>query len=147
MGHAVVDLFQSSKANISGHISNIIAESEVDPEATVRKFRTVRQEGVRQVTRTLTYYNLDLIISVGYRVKSRITTQFRIWATERLREYLVKGFTMDDAKLENLAAVPTSSSCRSAFVTSDPAKTCSTVRCSTCTPTAGASAGHSVGYK
>lgn len=98
----LVELFQSSKANISEHISNILAEGEVDPAATVREFRTVRQEGARQVTRTLTYYNLDVILSVGYRVRSKIATQFRIWATERLREYLVKGFTMDDAKLKNL---------------------------------------------
>lgn len=98
----LVELFQSSKANISEHISNIMAEGEVDPAATVREFRTVRQEGSRQVTRTLTYYNLDVILSIGYRVKSTIATQFRIWATERLREYLVKGFTMDDAKLKNL---------------------------------------------
>ena len=98
----LVELFQSSKANISEHISNIFDEGEVDPSATVREFRTVRQEGSRQVTRTLTYYNLDVVLSVGYRVRSKIATQFRIWATERLREYLVKGFTMDDAKLKNL---------------------------------------------
>lgn len=98
----LVELFQSSKANISEHISNVIAEGEVDPAATVREFRTVRQEGSRQVSRTLTYYNLDMILSVGYRVRSKVATQFRIWATERLREYLVKGFTMDDAKLKNL---------------------------------------------
>jgi len=98
----LVELFQSSKANISEHISNIFDEGEVDPSATVREFRTVRQEGSRQVTRTLTYYNLDVILSVGYRVRSKVATQFRIWATERLREYLVKGFTMDDAKLKNL---------------------------------------------
>lgn len=98
----LVELFQSSKANISEHISNIFDEGEVDPSATVREFRTVRQEGSRQVTRTLTHYNLDVILSVGYRVRSKVATQFRIWATERLREYLVKGFTMDDAKLKNL---------------------------------------------
>lgn len=98
----LVELFQSSKANISEHISNIFDEGEVDPSATVREFRTVRQEGSRQVTRTLAYYNLDVILSVGYRVRSKVATQFRIWATERLREYLVKGFTMDDAKLKNL---------------------------------------------
>lgn len=98
----LVDLFQSSKANISQHIKNIFHEGELDPEATVRDFRTVRQEGSRQVERTLTYYNLDVILSVGYRVKSKVATQFRIWATERLREYLIKGFTMDDAKLKNL---------------------------------------------
>lgn len=98
----LVELFQSSKANISEHIKNIFHEGELDPEATVRDFRTVRQEGSRQVERTLTYYNLDVILSVGYRVKSKVATQFRIWATERLREYLIKGFTMDDAKLKNL---------------------------------------------
>lgn len=98
----LVELFQSSKANISEHISNVIAEGEVDPAATVREFRTVRQEGSRQVSRVLTYYNLDMILSVGYRVRSKVATQFRIWATERLRGYLVKGFTMDDAKLKNL---------------------------------------------
>lgn len=98
----LVELFQSSKANISEHISNIFAEGELDPVATVRESRTVRQEGSRQVSRTLTYYNLDVILSVGYRVRSKIATQFRIWATERLREYLVKGFTMDDVKLKNL---------------------------------------------
>lgn len=98
----LVELFHSSKANISEHISNIFDEGEVDPSATVREFRTVRQEGSRQVTRTLTYYNLDVILSVGYRVRSKVATQFRIWATERLREYLVKGFAMDDAKLKDL---------------------------------------------
>ena len=98
----LVELFQSSKANISEHISNIFAEGELDPAATVRESRTVRQEGSRQVSRALTYYNLDVILSVGYRVRSKIATQFRIWVTERLREYLVKGFTMDDAKLKNL---------------------------------------------
>lgn len=98
----LVELFQSSKATISEHISNIFDEGEVDPSATVRDFRTVRTEGSREVTRTLTYYNLDVILSVGYRVRSKVATQFRIWATERLREYLVKGFTMDDVKLKNL---------------------------------------------
>src|SRR6218665_4086688 len=85
-----------------GHIANIYAEGELSQEATCREFRQVRAEGTRQVTRTLPFYNLDLIISLGYRVKSGIATQFRIWATERLREYLVKGFTMDDARLKNL---------------------------------------------
>lgn len=98
----LVELFQSSKANISEHIKNVFDEGELTPEATVRDFRTVRKEGSRQVERSLTYYNLDLIISVGYRVKSKVATQFRIWATDRLREYLVKGFTMDDEKLKNL---------------------------------------------
>lgn len=98
----LVELFQSSKANISEHIRNVFDEGEVDREATVREFRTVRQEGSRRVTRVLTYYNLDVILSVGYRVRSKVATQFRIWASQRLHEYLVKGFTMDDAKLKNL---------------------------------------------
>ncbi|MBS3974516.1 MAG: virulence RhuM family protein [Actinobacteria bacterium] len=98
----LVDLFQSSKANISEHIKNVFEEGELAPEATVRDFRTVRQEGSREVERTLTHYNLDVILSVGYRVKSKVATRFRIWATERLREYLAKGFVMDDARLKNL---------------------------------------------
>lgn len=98
----LADLFQTSRTNIVEHIANIYAEGELSQEATCREFRQVRAEGTRQVTRTLPFYNLDLIISLGYRVKSGIATQFRIWATERLREYLVKGFTMDDARLKNL---------------------------------------------
>lgn len=98
----LVELFQSSKASVSEHIKNIFDEGELDPEATVRDFRTVRSEGSREVERSLTHYNLDLIISLGYRVRSGVATRFRIWATERLREYLVKGFTMDDRKLKDL---------------------------------------------
>ena len=96
------ELYQTGKANISEHIKNIFEEKELDEESTVRKFRTVQEEGSRTVTRTLTYYNLDMIISIGYRVKSIIATQFRRWATERLKEYMVKGFTMDDERLKNL---------------------------------------------
>lgn len=96
------DLFQTSRTNVVEHIANIYAEGELSQEATCREFRQVRTEGSRQVTRAQPYYNLDLIISLGYRVKSAIATQFRIWATERLREYLIKGFTMDDARLKNL---------------------------------------------
>lgn len=98
----LADLFQTSRTNVVEHIGNIYAEGELSQEATCREFRQVRTEGSRQVTRTLPFYNLDLIISLGYRVKSTLATQFRIWATERLREYLVKGFTMDDARLKNL---------------------------------------------
>lgn len=98
----IADLFQTSRTNIVEHIRNIYDEGELASEATCRDFRQVRQEGSRQVTRTLPFYNLDLIISVGYRVKSVLATRFRIWATERLREYLVKGFTMNDEKLKNL---------------------------------------------
>ncbi len=99
----LVELFQSSKANISEHIRNIFDEEELTPEATVRKFRTVRLEGSREVARDIEHYNLDMIISLGYRVKSKVATQFRIWATERLREYIVKGFTMDDERLKGNA--------------------------------------------
>ena len=98
----LVKLFDSSKANISEHIKNIYDEGELDEESTVRKFRTVQIEGDREVTRTVTHYNLDMIISLGYRVKSIVATKFRRWATERLKEYLIKGFTMDDDRLKNL---------------------------------------------
>ena len=98
----LVELFQSSKANISEHIKNIYTEQELSPQATVRKFRTVQKEGVREVSRDIEHYNLDLIISLGYRVKSNIATKFRIWATARLREYIVKGFTIDSDRLKNL---------------------------------------------
>lgn len=96
----MVALFQSSKSNISEHIKHVFEEGELKPDSTVRKFRTVRTEGSRQIERELEYYNLDVIISVGYRVKSHRGTQFRIWATERLREYLIKGFTMNDELLK-----------------------------------------------
>ena len=96
------ELYQSSKANVSEHIQNIFSEKELDEESTVRKFRTVQTEGTRSVSRELTYYNLDMIISLGYRIKSSIATQFRRWATERLKEYMIKGFTMDDERLKNL---------------------------------------------
>ena len=96
----MVELFQSSKSNISEHIKHIFEEGELTEDTTVRKFRTVRLEGVRQVEREIEHYNLDVIISVGYRVKSLRGTQFRIWATERLREYLIKGFTMNDDLLK-----------------------------------------------
>ncbi len=96
------ELYQSSKTNVSEHIKNIFEEGELDEGATVRKFRTVQTEGDRSVNRELTYYNLDMIISLGYRIKSSIATQFRRWATARLKEYMIKGFTMDDERLKNL---------------------------------------------
>ena len=106
----MAELFQSSKQNISHHIQAIYEEGELEPEATVKKYLTVRREGNRDVRRELDYYNLDMIISVGYRVKSLVATRFRIWATQRLTEYIVKGFTMDDERLKNPpvkdAAVP-----------------------------------------
>ena len=90
----MAELFQSSRSNIVEHIQNIYAEGELDEEAPCRKFRQVRTEGTRQVNREMPFYNLDVIISVGYRVKSLIATQFRRWATERLKEYMIKGFTI-----------------------------------------------------
>jgi hypothetical protein len=97
----MAELFQTSVPNISMHIRSIYEEDELAPEATVKKFLTVRREGARDVKRELEYYNLDMIISVGYRVKSLIATRFRIWATQRLKEYIVKGFAMDDERLKN----------------------------------------------
>jgi hypothetical protein len=96
----MVELFQSSKSNISEHIKHIFEEGELKQDSTVRKFRTVRKEANREVEREIVHYNLDVIISVGYRVKSLRGTQFRMWATERLREYLIKGFTMNDDLLK-----------------------------------------------
>ena len=97
----LVELFQSSKQNISHHINSIYEEGELKPEATVKKYLTVRQEGSRQVKRLLDYYNLDMIISVGYRVKSHVATKFRIWATQQLTEFIKKGFILDDERLKN----------------------------------------------
>lgn len=97
----MAELFQTTKQNISLHIQNIYDEGELTPAATVKKSLTVRQEGKRQVRRELEFYNLDMIISVGYRVKSLLATRFRIWATQRLREYMLKGFVMDDERLKN----------------------------------------------
>ena len=94
------ELFNKSKATISEHIKNVFEEGELDALATVRNFRTVQQEGVRTVERKIDYYNLDVIISVGYRVKSHQGTKFRQWATARLREFIVKGFAMNDELLK-----------------------------------------------
>lgn len=96
----IVTLFNSSKANISEHISHIFQEEELDRETTVRKFRTVRKEGSRNVSRNLEYYNLDMIIAVGYRVNSKIATKFRKWATNTLREYLTKGYVINEKMLK-----------------------------------------------
>ena len=97
----LAELFQRDKSVISKHIKNIFEEGELHPEATVAKNATVQTEGARAVSRDLEFYNLDVIIAVGYRVKSHRGTQFRQWATQRLREYIVKGFTMDDERLKN----------------------------------------------
>jgi hypothetical protein len=95
----LADLFQRDKSVISRHIQNVFNEGELEAEATVAKIATVQKEGDRSITREIDYYNLDVIISVGYRVKSHRGTQFRIWATQTLRDYLVKGFVMNDARL------------------------------------------------
>lgn len=98
---AISELFQSSKQNVSHHINNIYDEKELTPSATVKKYLTVRKEGEREVSRLLDYYNLDIIISVGYRIKSGVATKFRQWATQRLKDYIVKGFTLDVERLKN----------------------------------------------
>ena len=98
----MAELFERNKSTISRHIKNIYEENELTPEATVAKFATVQNEGGRRVERLMDYYNLDVIISVGYRVKSLRGTQFRQWATKRINEYIRKGFTMDDERLKNL---------------------------------------------
>ena len=95
------ELFQKSKATISEHIKNVLEEGELDASATVRNFRTVQTEGKREVERAIDYYNHDVIISVGYRVKSPQGTQFRIWATQRLKEYIIKGFTLNDDRFKS----------------------------------------------
>lgn len=97
---AMAALFDVAKSTISEHLSNIYASNELSKEATVREFRTVQTEGERNVTRNLEYYNLDAIISVGYRVNSAKATQFRIWATQTLKEFIIKGFVMDDERLK-----------------------------------------------
>jgi len=97
----IADLFERDKSTISRHIKNVYDEGELGRVATVANFATVQSEGNRQVERQIEYYNLDVIISVGYRVKSLRGTQFRKWATKRLNEYIRKGFTMDDERLKN----------------------------------------------
>ena len=93
-------LFGKAKSTVSEHIRNIFDEGELEQKATVRKFRTVRREGNREVERTLEYYNLDVIISIGYRVKSKQGTRFRIWATQRIKEYIIKGFALNDERFK-----------------------------------------------
>ena len=96
------ELFQRDKSTISRHIRNVFDEGELDRNSTVANFATVQTEGSRSVERSIEYYNLDVIISVGYRVKSQRGVQFRIWASNLLKEYLKKGFVMDDERLKNL---------------------------------------------
>lgn len=101
----MAELFDRDKSVISRHIKNIFDEGELLPDPTVAKYATVQTEGARDVTRQVEFYNLDVIISVGYRVKSLRGTQFRIWATQRLREYIVKGFAIDDRRLKDAGGV------------------------------------------
>jgi len=96
----MADLFQTTKQNISLHIRNIFEENELEEKSTVKDYLTVQKEGTRKVKRNLVHYNLDVIISVGYRVKSHVGTHFRIWATQRIKEYIIKGFVLDDERLK-----------------------------------------------
>ncbi len=97
----MAELFQKDVRTINEHIRNVYDEGELDPDSTIRKFRIVQTEGRRQVARLVEFYNLDMIISVGYRVKSHVATRFRIWATQKLKEYIIKGFVLDDERLKN----------------------------------------------
>ena len=101
----MAELFDVDVRTISEHLSNVFSSGELEKEATIRKFRIVRREGTRNVTRSVEHYNLDAIISVGYRVKSATATQFRIWATKRLREYLVQGYSINRQRLEQLGQI------------------------------------------
>jgi len=98
----MAELYQTSRTNVIEHIKHIYEEGELQEEGTCRNFRQVRLEGKRRVSRELPFYNLDMIIALGYRVRSIIATRFRQWATERLKEYIVKGFTLDDERLKKL---------------------------------------------
>ena len=97
----IADLFSVERSVVTKHLQNIFQEGELDKNLTCAKIAQVQAEGKRQVTRDMEFYNLDAILSVGYRVNSRQATLFRIWATERLKEYIIKGFTMDDGRLKN----------------------------------------------
>ena len=107
----MADLYQTSRTNVVEHIKHIYEEQELDIDSTCRNFRQVRQEGNRQVEREIPFYNLDMIISLGYRVKSRIATNFRRWATERLKEYMIKGFTWTSRRSCTLWAAFPAPSC------------------------------------
>lgn len=96
----MAELYQTSRTNIVEHIKHIYEEEELEADSTCRKFRQVQNEGNRNVSREIPFYNLDMIISLGYRIKSKVATQFRQWATKRLNEYIRKGFTMDDERLK-----------------------------------------------
>ena len=96
----MMELFDASRQDVSYHINQIYADAEQDPERTLKKFLIVRQEGNRSVRRNMLHYNLDMIIAVGYRVKSQVATRFRQWATAHLREFIQKGFVLDDERLK-----------------------------------------------
>ncbi len=95
----LADLYQSSKSNVSEHIKHIFEDEELDEKSVVRNFRTTAADGKNY---NVKYYNLDMILSIGYRIRSKIATKFRQWATERLKEYMIKGFTMDDRRLKEM---------------------------------------------
>jgi len=122
----LADLFQRDKSVISKHLKNIFEEGELPPDSVVANFATTAADGK---TYQVDFYNLEAIIAVGYRVKSHRGTQFRIWATQRLREYIVKGFAMDDERLKQAAAAATSTSCSRASATSGRPSECSGARC------------------
>ena len=96
----IAEIYKTTKQNISLHINNIYKDKELDINSTVKNFLTVQNEGNRQVKRNIDHYNLDMIIALGYRVQSQVATRFRVWATQRLHEYIQKGFTMDDERLK-----------------------------------------------
>ena len=98
---SMAELFQTTVSNVNIHLKNIFEEGELDPNRTIKDFLIVRLEGNREVNRNIDFYNLDAIISVGYRIKSSVATKFRIWATQHIKEYIVKGFVMDDERLKN----------------------------------------------
>ena len=100
----MAELFQTTVANINVHIKNILQEAELQEEGTIKEILIVRKEGSRNVRRPVNFYNLDMILSVGYRVNTRRGTQFRIWATQRLREYLVRGYVVHEKRLQQQEA-------------------------------------------
>jgi hypothetical protein len=97
---SMAELFQTTVPNINMHLKNIFDEGELQPESTIKDFLIVRFEGSREVSRKIDFFNLDAIISVGYRIKSHVATKFRIWATQRLKEYIIKGFALDDERMK-----------------------------------------------
>ena len=96
----IADLFDTDKSGISRHIKNIYKSGELNPNATVAKIATVQKEGKREIERSIEYYNLDLILSVGYRVNSKRATQFRIWANTIIKQYLIKGFAVNEKRIK-----------------------------------------------